>query len=368
MNRQSLERAASEIREGMAQAKCLKCGCMRDALDDLSKTLPDLAASDTDAVAEELKVWAAQLEDQMYGCAGCAHCYAAVASNILHDSADDLDAVVDGSIPVLASSWPPLPGEYTVLGEGPRHPVAVSTLGSAALADDLAASAPLGMAIVAKTETENIGIDKLIANTISNPNLQYLLLAGIDPAGHLPGQTVLALSANGVDDRMRVIDSPGRRPHLKNVSRDDVETFRRQVKVVDMIGVCDVNEISDQVAGLTLSVDACASCSSCSASAKPSIPGAGREVADEYAADELDRAGYFVIMPKAVESKIIVEHYGYDDRLLHTVEGADAKSLYFHVIKNGWLTQLSHAAYLGKELERAELSMTYAFKYIQDGM
>jgi hypothetical protein len=31
------------------------------------------------------------------------------------------------------------------------------------------------------------------------------------------------------------------------------------------------------------------------------------------------------------------------------------------------VTQLSHAAYVGKELGRAELSMQLGFRYIQDG-
>ena len=32
-----------------------------------------------------------------------------------------------------------------------------------------------------------------------------------------------------------------------------------------------------------------------------------------------------------------------------------------------WVTGLSHAAYLGKKLVKAELSLQHGFKYVQDG-
>jgi len=37
------------------------------------------------------------------------------------------------------------------------------------------------------------------------------------------------------------------------------------------------------------------------------------------------------------------------------------------IINNKWVTELSHAAYLGKELTKAELSITKGFKFVQDG-
>jgi tetrahydromethanopterin S-methyltransferase subunit A len=49
------------------------------------------------------------------------------------------------------------------------------------------------------------------------------------------------------------------------------------------------------------------------------------------------------------------------------IEGQDARSIYWTIVKNGWVTQLSHAAYLGKELAKAELSIKMGFKYVQDG-
>lgn len=365
-----LDKLASGIREGMALPKCRKCGCMREALDELSEALPNLDVEDAATLRDELNGWLGQLEEQRYGCAGCAHCFGAVAANALHDLLDDVEPTSSTtSTSVAASAWPPMPGDYIVLGDGAKRPVAVTTLSDGNLPDRIASAAPVGLSIVGKTETENIGIDKLIKNTITNSSLRFLVLAGDDPEGHRPGQTLKALIANGVDERMRVIGSEGRRPVLKNVTRAAVEAFRKQVEFVDMIGTTDVDAIIDKVTELALGDVPCA-CASCAPRSAEShdVEAPVRVMAEAPVADELDRAGYFVVIPEPSACRIVVEHYGYDDGLLHTVEGPDARSIYFTVIRNGWLTQLSHAAYLGKELERAELSMKHGFRYVQDGM
>ena len=91
-------------------------------------------------------------------------------------------------------------------------------------------------------------------------------------------------------------------------------------------------------------------------------------VASEPKLLKLDKAGYFVIVPQPEKNNLLVEHYSYDNKLLQTIEGKEARSIYFTIIENGWISELSHAAYLGKELEKAQLSMKLGFKYVQDGM
>ena len=56
------------------------------------------------------------------------------------------------------SEWPYIPGKYFVLDPG--APVAVTTLGSVDLAQEVFEAAPKGLCIVGKVETENIGIEK----------------------------------------------------------------------------------------------------------------------------------------------------------------------------------------------------------------
>ncbi len=62
-----------------------------------------------------------------------------------------------------------------------------------------------------------------------------------------------------------------------------------------------------------------------------------------------------------------MEHYAYDDTLLHTVAGETARALYSLIIQADWITALGHAAYLGKELARAERALQTGEVYVQDG-
>ena len=81
---------------------------------------------------------------------------------------------------------------------------------------------------------------------------------------------------------------------------------------------------------------------------------------------KMDKAGYFVVIASLERKIIVVEHYAYDNKLLDIIEGKDAPSIYSTIIENGWITELSHAAYLGGELAKAELALKHGFKYIQD--
>ena len=80
---------------------------------------------------------------------------------------------------------------------------------------------------------------------------------------------------------------------------------------------------------------------------------------------KLDKAGYFVV--NVTNQSILVEHYSYQEKLLRTIEGYDARSIYLTIVRNGWVSKLDHAAYIGKELSKAELSIRYEFDYLQDG-
>lgn len=80
----------------------------------------------------------------------------------------------------------------------------------------------------------------------------------------------------------------------------------------------------------------------------------------------MDRAGYFVIIPDVKRKLIVVEHYTYDNQLQHVIEGTSSRDICRTVTDADWVSQLSHAAYLGRELATAELSLRHGFPYIQD--
>ena len=262
-------------------------------------------------------------------------------------------------------TWPFVPGTYFVAD--PAAPVAVTTLGSVALAEEVSNSPPKGLCIVGKVETENIGIEKIIKNVISNPAIRYLICAGNEPPKHLTGATMIALLRQGVDERNRISGSPGMRPVLPNTSVEEVQAFRRQVQPIDMIGCTDVKMIHEKVVAL--------------ANAAPVTPVAEfvppddleeREAVERVISEgtppdriKLDKAGYFVI--NIEDGVLLVEHYDYKEILTRIIEGRDARSIYLTLIRNGWISKLDHAAYLGKELTKAELSLKYNFDYLQDG-
>lgn len=351
-----VQKIRAELAEGMNLPKCQQCGCMKDALGQIAGALP--------AGAGEIANWQKQMKPIKYACLGCEYCYPAVAMNLLHKAFPETEttAALSCEFEVRPDVWPPVPGEYHEFCEGDSCPVAVSTLASTELADKLAENRVGELCIVGKTETENIGIEKLVKNTITNRAIRYLVVAGRDPQGHESGKTLVALAANGVDDSMRVIGSPGKRPILRNVTREEVEAFRRQVEVVDMIGCEDAGQIVNRMKQLSTADKSCAY-----AVQLPNISSAPIVKAEPPARVEMDKAGYFVIIPRADKGVIVAEHYSYDNRMLRAIEGKDARGIYSTIVANGWVTQLSHAAYLGKELARAEASFRDGSKYVQDG-
>lgn len=359
----------AELEQGIALPKCQQCGCMESTLKSLAAVLPTQGTDGTAALVERVSAFLQKMCPVQYACLGCKHCFPAAAQNALSLAFPTLSTDVVGldcELRVREEVWPPVVGEYFVLD--PSGPVAISTLASVQLAEEVVRRKPNGLAIVGKTETENIGIDKVIKNIVSSPMLRYLIVTGADPRGHLPGQTLLALSRNGVDEQRRVIGSKGKRPILRNVSNDEIRAFREQVQIVNMIGCDRADEISAQVEEYARRAPASCGCSECSEKSSIVVSTPTKLTAAEPSeAVRMDRAGYFVIVPLSDKEVINVEHYDYDNSLIRTVEGATARAIYRTIIDQGWVTELSHAAYLGKELAKAELSLRYGFRYCQDG-
>ena len=46
-----------------------------------------------------------------------------------------------------------------------------------------------GAALCGPCKTENLGLEKVIANVIANPNIRFMLFCGTEVKGHLSGQT-----------------------------------------------------------------------------------------------------------------------------------------------------------------------------------
>jgi tetrahydromethanopterin S-methyltransferase subunit A len=377
----------SELQRGMRLSRCRKCGCMKGTLENLKVSLPALKKRESKALLKDVNSWIKQLEPVEYACFGCKFCIPPEAMTLLTSRFPELASSTLSSCGFEADKgkWPPVEGEYTVLDRS--APVALSTLSSTRLEEKLVIRKPSGLCIVGKTETENIGIDKIIKNVITNPVINHLILAGKDTEGHQSGGTLLALWKNGVNKDMRVIGSNGRRPILKNVSTHEVNTFRKQVKIEDMTGCENIRTLTGKIKELSgksavavgkpdqyVQAGGCG-CHDCGDQKTPLkfLSGAGvsspKITAQKHSKSsiELDKAGYFVIIPSKGKKTITAEHYSYDNRLLRSIEGKSSRDIYLTIISNKWIKNLSHAAYIGKELARAELSIRKGFKFVQDG-
>jgi tetrahydromethanopterin S-methyltransferase subunit A len=129
-----------------------------------------------------------------------------------------------------ASGWPVVKGEYE--SGNPENPVAVTTCGSHIKG---AGQLGAGACITGPHKTENLGIEKIVANVISNPNIRFLLVAGAEVKGHIAGEAIIMLHKNGIKDN-RIVGSTGAIPYIENLPDDAIKRFQAQIEIVDMIG------------------------------------------------------------------------------------------------------------------------------------
>ena len=79
-----------------------------------------------------------------------------------------------------------------------------------------------------------------------------------------------------------------------------------------------------------------------------------------------DPAGYFVIYVDRDRGLLSLEHYLNDGLLDTVIEGNSAAEVYTPAIDRGLISRLDHAAYLGRELARAEESLHSGEPFVQD--
>jgi tetrahydromethanopterin S-methyltransferase subunit A len=143
-----------------------------------------------------------------------------------------------------ASGWPISKGDF-ISGDASSC-VAVVTMGSHL---DEKGLCDAGAAICGSCKTENLGLEKVIANVISDPNIRFIITCGTEVKGHLAGQTFKALHANGVKEG-RVVKAEGAIPFIENLKDDAIKRFQEQVKIVDIMETEDNGVIKAKIAEL----------------------------------------------------------------------------------------------------------------------
>ena len=144
-----------------------------------------------------------------------------------------------------AAGWPIIQGDYHT-GDA-NSPVAVITMGSHL---DETAICAAGAALAGSCKTENLGIEKVVANIISNPNIRFVLLCGTEVKGHLTGQSWTAMHENGVENG-KIVGSKGAIPFLENLTAEHIKRFQEQIELVNLMETEDLGQISAKIAELT---------------------------------------------------------------------------------------------------------------------
>ena len=79
-----------------------------------------------------------------------------------------------------------------------------------------------------------------------------------------------------------------------------------------------------------------------------------------------DKKGYFLIRVNPEKKQIEVGFVSNKHIITKEIIGHYAIELYHTIVRKKLLTRLEHAAYLGKELYKAELALKYGKRYVQE--
>ncbi len=239
----------------------------------------------------------------------------------------------------VAPSWPVIAGSYKV-GD-PAGPVAVCALTSERLVNPLIGLP--GVAIAGMVYTANLGITRIVVNITANPAIRFLLICGRDSPLFKPGQSLVALSEHGVDDEKKIVGAAGYDPVLATLSPDQIKQFRKQVEILDWTGEEDVDALKENIAGLFarspgLFKGEVGTAASMSGEQFVSIRPGGQREPLVY-----DPKGYFVISLDREREEIVLRHYLTDHTPAHEMRGRGATSMLLGLLREGLVTQLSHA-------------------------
>ena len=134
----------------------------------------------------------------------------------------------------------PIRHEYYL---GRAKELAICTLSSMGLLEEISKSDVMNkLAIAGRLLSENKGIDAMIRFALEHPELRRVIVCGKEVKGHRAGQTLLALARNGIDNEGRILGALGPYPILRSPPKD-VEAFRHQVEITDMIGTVDIQKL-----------------------------------------------------------------------------------------------------------------------------
>jgi len=260
------------------------------------------------------------------------------------------------------SQWPHYSGNYQIIN--PKGQIAICTLSSNNLIPKEALSK--NIAIVGTVITPNLGIERIILNSISNPNIRHLILCGKDSPIFKAGQAMECLFKYGVDKEKRIINAVGHFPVLKNLNQEKIDHFKNQIELISIKEEKKIEIIQQKISEIKLNTHPFHT----PKIKEDNLPEeenfnelktGGKRVPLDY-----DKNGFFVITADNVKNKITVKHYYKDNQPGFIIKGHSSESILLAILKKELISQMSHAGYLGAELSKAEIALKLNLKYTQD--
>lgn len=379
--------------------KCTSCECLLDVLEAIHADLADVDAADAQIARADFQAWWAVGNVKRHRCPGCEPCLPIAPYNQLNAALAGVGMTTaaaegcaggscacgssscatmsepapeekeEGVIPRTdepAQTWPVVEGNY-VVGD-PAAPVAICTLADDDLMRELTEVGVISrVAIIGTLATENLGVEHAVRNLAANPRIRTLVLCGRDSRGHRAGQALLSLKQGGIDAQRRIVGALGSRAVLKNLTDAEIDAFRERIALVDEMGTQDVERI-------TSLVEACLPQSTTTPTvpvtavlppsrSAPKIVEARAQERREWVHDP---EGFFVVLLDREAGAIVCEHYAKDGVHNETIRGPRAADVANTAVRRGLLSRLDHAAYLGRELAKAESALALNLAYTQD--
>lgn len=256
--------------------------------------------------------------------------------------------------------WPFLPGKYYILDDS--APVIVVMPDNEPLAESLVALSVRGLCMVSPVCRSVADIEKLTVNVEANMAIHGIVLAGGEDRAY-PAMEALTAIFGGNDEISEKAASLAHavRGKLKSF---DFAALESRVRIENLLSCVDVDKIIAAVN--KLASDGIRPSTGFVVQSYDSTLGVERVIAPTDISHDLqaDKAGSYVI--GVGKKSIVIEHHNSKGELLRLIEGANARDLCVMLIRNGWISRLDHAAYLGRELTLAEIALQKGLPYKQD--
>lgn len=277
---------------------------------------------------------------------------------------DSLKALFKGKLRARrrAAKWPFIPGRYYLIDD--TAPVIVVMPDNDTLAGTLSALSIQGLCMINSVCRNVADVEKLIRNVEANLAVHCIVLAGGGNGKEYPA--VEALRAIFEDDA-EISEKARRIGHgvRGKLKAFDFAALQKRINVVNMLDCVEVDQIVAAVskhgaegqrpdAGFVVQ-------------GHDTTLGVQRVIAPPSISHDHqdDKAGKFII---GTDGKVIVvEHYNSKGELLRLIQGGSARDLCIMLIRNGWVSRLDHAAYLGRELVLAEIAVQQGVPYERKG-